>query len=141
MSFLSTIAKDFKSVFSWIGSAKGQAIIAAGESIVTTIDPALGGIFNLANSWISKVITTESLAAAAAQQTGTGVQKAAAVMAAMGPQISQYFPNATAVEIQNANNAIVAFLQAFGTTPNVPPVTLGSGVTLSGTVSTGPLGK
>jgi hypothetical protein len=117
MSFLSTIGKAFKSVFAWLGSPKGQAVITAGENVITSIDPALTGIVALANSWITKVITTETIAAAAGSQTGSGVQKAAAVMAAMQPEIAQYFPAATATEIGNANTAIVAFLNAFGTTP------------------------
>jgi hypothetical protein len=117
MSFLSTIGKDVKSVFAWLGSPKGQAVIATGEAVATTIDPSLTGIFTLANSWIQKVIETESLAAAAGEQTGSGTQKAAAVMSAMGPEISKYFPAATATEIANANTAIVAFLNAFDSPP------------------------
>lgn len=138
MSFLSAIGNDFKRVFSWIGSPKGQALISTGEAIATSIDPGLAGIFSLANSWMNKVLTTESLAAAAAQQTGSGTQKAAAVMVAMGPEISKYFPTATATEIANANNAIVAFLQAFNTVPALVP---GSGVTQAPVVSASPTGK
>lgn len=133
MNFLSRIGKDFKSVFNWLGSAKGQAVITAGEGVVTAVDPSLAGIFNLANSWITKVVTTETLAVAAGQQAGSSAQKAAAVITAMAPQITQYFPTATSVEINNANTAIVAFLNAFNTTatsggvvvnpPNVPQPT------------------
>ena len=123
MSFLSNIGKAFKSVFEWLGSAKGQTVISTAEGVVVAIDPALAGIVTLANSWIEKVITTESLAAAAGVQAGSGVQKAAAVMSAMQPQIAQYFPAATAAEISNANTAIVAFLNAFSTpaAPATPP--------------------
>lgn len=138
MSFLSTIATDFKRIFNWAGSAKGQAIIGTAEGIATSIDPGLAGIFSLANSWMNKVLTTESLAAAAAQQTGSGTQKAAAVMVAMGPEISKYFPTATATEIANANNAIVAFLQAFNTVPALVP---GSGVTNAPVIGSGIAGK
>jgi hypothetical protein len=119
MSFLSTIGKDFKAVFSWLSSAKGQAVIGTGEAVAEAFNPALSGVFTLANSWMTKVIETESLAAAAEAQTGTGVQKAAAVMAAMGPEISKYFPTATAAQIGTANTAIVAFLNAFET-PSTP---------------------
>jgi predicted aspartyl protease len=115
MSFLSTIGKDFKAVFGWLTSAKGQAVIQTGEAVAVAIDPGLQGILTLANSWIEKVITTETIAAAASEQNGTGVQKAAAVIAAMQPEISKYFPQATAAEIGVANAAIVAFLNAFNT--------------------------
>lgn len=142
MSFLSTIGKDIKSVFNWIGSSKGKTVIAAAEGVAETFDPALTGIINLANSWITKAITTESLAVAAGQQNGSSTQKAAAVMAAMGPEISQYFPAATATEISNANTAIVNFLNSFNTPSTVvAPLVPGSGVTQSPVVSASPAGK
>ena len=121
MRFLSAIATDFKRVFAWVGSPKGQAVITGVEGVILSVDPALSGIFSLANSWMNKVLTTESLAAAAGQQNGSGTQKASAVLVAMGPEISKYFPTATAAEISNANNAIVAFLQAFNTVPTLVP--------------------
>lgn len=115
MSFLSVIGKDIKSVFSWLGSPKGEALISTGEKVIETIDPALTGIVTLADSWIQKIIATESLAVAAGVQTGSGTQKAAAVLTAMQPEIAQYFPAATAAEIATANTAMVAFLNAFST--------------------------
>lgn len=115
MSFLSTIGKDIKAVFSWLGSPKGQAVIQTAGAVISTIDPALIGIVTLTESWITKVISTEALAVAAGQQTGSGATKAAAVLNAMQPEITKYFPNATATELQNANTALVAFLNALGT--------------------------
>lgn len=112
MSFLSTIGKDFKAVFSWLGSPKGQAVIQTGGAVAEALGAPVA-IVNLAESWIEKVITTETIAAAAGAQTGSGTQKAAAVMTAMQPQIAQYFPTATATQIASANTAIVAFLNAF----------------------------
>lgn len=114
MSFLSTIGKDFKAVFSWLGSPKGQAVIQTAGTVAVDLG-APAAIVNLAESWIEKVITTETIAAAAGEQTGSGVQKAAAVMTAMQPQIIQYFPAATAAQMATANTAIVAFLNAFET--------------------------
>lgn len=115
MSFLSTIGKDIKAVFSWLGSPKGQAVIQEAGAVVTAIDPALAGIVTLTESWITKIISTEALAVAAGVQTGSGVTKAAAVLNAIQPEITKYFPSATAVELQNANTALVAFLNALGT--------------------------
>jgi hypothetical protein len=120
MSFLSTIGKDIKSVFSWLGSPKGQAVIQTAGAVVATIDPALTGIVSLTESWITKVISTEALAAAAGEQTGSGATKAAAVLNAMQPEISKYFPAATSAELQNANTALVAFLNALGTPASTP---------------------
>lgn len=120
MSFLSAIAKPFTSIFSFLESPKGKALISTGEAVLTTIDPALAPVIALANSWFDKVVTTEQIAAAAGAQAGTGVQKAAAVISAMQPEIAKYFPTASAVEIGNANAAIVAFLNAFTSSPATP---------------------
>ena len=129
MSFLSAVGKDFKAVFSWLGSSKGQAVTGAVEGLAETAATALGagavvqaGI-NLINSWISKIVTTETLASAAGQQTGSGTQKAAAVLAAIGPELSQYFPATTAAQAQTINNALVLVLNTLGeaTAPTPPP--------------------
>jgi hypothetical protein len=95
MSFLSTFGKDFKAVFSWLGSPKGQATIATVEgasvAITTAVNPdagaALAGIEALVNAGLKQVVNSEALAAAAEQQTGTGAQKAAAAAVALAPQV------------------------------------------------------
>lgn len=115
MSFLSTIGKDIKGVFSWLGSSKGQTVIQTAGAVVVAIDPALAGIVSLTESWITKVISTEALAVAAGQQSGSSATKAAAVLNAMQPEITKYFPNSTAAQLQDANTALVAFLNALGT--------------------------
>lgn len=120
MSFLSTIGKDFKAVFSWLGSAKGQAVVTSVEGLGEAEATALGegavvqaGI-DLINSWLNKIITTETVAAAAAQQTGSGAQKSAAVLAAIGPELNQYFPGTTAAQAQTINTALVTVLNTLG---------------------------
>lgn len=115
MSFLATIAKDAREVFNWLGSPRGQAVVTTGAALLTAVDPALAGSVTLAESWIVKIVATETIAAAAGAQTGTGPQKAAAVLEAMTPEITKYFPNATVAQMQNANTALVAFLNAFET--------------------------
>ncbi len=95
MSFLSAIGKDFKAVFSWLGSAKGQATVASVETVAaavtTAVNPAAGatlvGVEALVNVGLKAVINAESTAAAAAAQAGTGPQKAAAAAAAVAPQV------------------------------------------------------
>lgn len=113
MSFLSTIGKDFKAVFSWLGSSKGQTTIAAVEAtatgVVTAINPgaglALAGVEALINTALKEVISIESVSAAAEQQTGSGAQKLAATLEAAAPQASAFLqsigvPAPTAVQIQ-----------------------------------------
>ena len=120
-SILQTIGKDAKSVFSWVGSAKGQAVIGAGEAAIEGVAPALTGVINLANTYITEAVKTEALAAAAGTQNGTGVQKLVAVTSAVTPQVLAYavaagLPTPTASQISAAANGIVAFLNAFEAT-------------------------
>jgi hypothetical protein len=119
MSFLSTLGADVKKVFDWLGSSKGQAVIAAGEGVVESVYPPATGIINLANTWLSEIIKSEGLAAGAAAQTGTGVQKAAIAINAVTPQAIAFaaahgLPAPDAEAISKANDALVAFLNAFG---------------------------
>lgn len=96
MSFLSTFGKDFKAVFAYLGSSRGQATIATVEgasvAITTAINPAAGaalaGIEALINGGLKQVISAEALAAAAEQQTGSGAQKAVAASVALAPQVA-----------------------------------------------------
>lgn len=116
-SVLSTIGADIKGVFTWIGSAKGQQVISAGEGAVETVFPQLTGIINLANQGLVEAVKIEALAAAAGEQTGSGVQKLAAVTSAITPTALAYaqqhgFPVPTATTIQNAANGLVAFINA-----------------------------
>lgn len=114
MSFLSTFGNDFKAVFAWIGSTKGQAVITTGEKLAEQIDPGATPVINLANSWMTQILTTQALAAAAEAQPGTGAQKAAAVIAAISPQVVSLFPAMNSAQITAANNSLVAFLDALG---------------------------
>lgn len=125
MSFKSVLAKigaDVKEVFAYIGSPQGQAVIAAGEGVVETVAPQLTGVINLANGFITEAAKTEALAAAAGAQTGSGVQKLNAVVAAVTPQVlafakSNGLPTPTSATIQAAANGIVAFLNALEAAP------------------------
>lgn len=95
-SFLSAVGKEFKTVFHWLASAQGQATIAGAETaataITTAINPAAGaalaGIEALVNAALKQVVSAETVAAAAEAQSGTGAQKAAAVIDAVSPQVS-----------------------------------------------------
>ena len=97
-SFMDHIGHAFKTVLSFIGSPRGQATVAAVEggadAIVGAINPAAGvallGIQNLINSGLRQAVQVETIAVAAEQQSGTGLQKAAAVTAALAPEISAF---------------------------------------------------
>jgi hypothetical protein len=120
MSFLSGLkvfGQDIVKVFAWTQSPKGQAVVAAGEAVVETALPVSVPIINLANEWFAKAYQVESLAVAASQATGTGADKAAIAIQTITPQILQYAQEEglqprTAAQIQAANTAIVAFINA-----------------------------
>ena len=127
MSWLGTVGKDIKAIFSWLGSTKGQNLVAAGEAVAESVGfPA--AIINVTNYWLGKVMTIESVAAAAGQQEGSGTTKAAAVLADVTPQViaiakANGLPVPTADNISKANDALVAFLNALGATSTVTPAT------------------
>jgi hypothetical protein len=148
MSWLSILGNDVKKVFGWLGSPKGQAILSAGEGIVEVVDPALDGVINLTNTWLQEIFKAQALAAAASANATGGVQKSAMVLNTVAPQViafatAQGLPIPTGVELQNANNALVAFLNALGggstaiaATPATPATPVSS---VKAQVSTGSL--
>ena len=120
-SVLSVIGADAKKVFNWIASPKGQAVIHTGEGVAEAIDPGLTGLINLAETYMQEIIKTEALATAAGSQSGSGVQKSAAVVAAVTPSVVAYakaagLPNPTADQISKAADAMVAFLNSLAAT-------------------------
>ena len=127
MSFLSTFGKDFKAVFSWLGSSKGQATVAGVEGVteaaatVAGAGAPVGAALTLINTWGTEIIKTEALAAAAEVQNGTGEQKAAAVMTAVEPAIqfaaANGLPAPNAANAKIINDALVTALNALGASP------------------------
>lgn len=126
MSFLATVGKDFKAIFAWLGSTKGQAVVSGIEGTAEAVATAVGaGVvvqagIDLVNKWLAEIMKVESLSAAAAEQTGSGVQKAAAVIAAITPTAtafaaSQGLPAPTAASLNTINTALVTALNAIGT--------------------------
>jgi hypothetical protein len=120
MSFLSGLkvfGTDVEKAFAWFGSPKGQAVVAAGESTVEALIPASVPIVNLFNVWAAKAYNIESLAVAAGKATGSGPDKAVAVLTAVTPDVLQYAQESglsarTAAQIQTANSALVTFINA-----------------------------
>jgi hypothetical protein len=130
MSFLSAIGKDFKAVFSFLGSPVGKAVVGVVETGVEAAVPATTRVFNLVNNWMSEIIKVETLATAASQQTGSGAIKAAAVINSLTPEILQFaktngYPIPGAAQIAIINTALVTVLNTLGstTTPVTPSTT------------------
>jgi hypothetical protein len=118
MSFLSAFGSDVKKVFAWIGTPAAQTVIGTGEAVVESLVPAATGIITLANTWMQEIIKTEAIAAAAGQQNGSGVQKSAAVINALTPEVLAFasankLPVPDSATIQKASDALVLFLNAF----------------------------
>ena len=126
-SVLETIGGDVKKVFAFLGSPKGQAIVTAGEGLVEDVDPALTGVFNIANNWLTEIFKTQALATAAGVTPGeSSEQKAAAAIAAAGPQLIAYcaqngLPAPTASTLKLANDGLVQFLNAIGAPSTAAP--------------------
>jgi hypothetical protein len=122
-SFLSAVGNDAKAVFTWLGSSKGQttitAVEAAAAGVTTEINPVAGaalvGIENLINLALKQVVSAETVAAAAAQQSGTGAQKSAAVIEAVSPQVSSVLTSLgvkqpAATEVQSISQTVATAL-------------------------------
>jgi hypothetical protein len=135
MSFLSAVGKDAKAFFSWFGSAKGQAIVKTGEGLVQAAanvagigQPVQAGL-NLVNTWMGEILQTEVIATAAAQQNGSGEQKAAAVVAAMTPQLMSFLQGqnitseAATAKAKTISDALVLVLNTLGTDAATPTST------------------
>jgi hypothetical protein len=121
-SVLDKIGEDAKEVFGFLSSAKGQAALAAGEGIVEAIVPGTAGAITLANTWLMEIIKTQTLATSAGAEAGSSTQKAALAIQAVAPQALQFaqvngLPAPTAAKLQAANDALVAFLNAFSVEP------------------------
>lgn len=111
MSFLSAIVKVPGAVFHWLGSPKGQAVLQTGGAVAVALGaPAI--VVQTAESWITKILTVEQVAESAGAQNGTGLQKSAAVLSLMMPELLKNFPDLPAENIQKANDALVAFMNA-----------------------------
>lgn len=109
MSFLSAIVKVPGAIFHWLASDKGKAVIGAAETVAIAVGaPAI--VVNLVGSWIDKILTIEQVAEGAGAQSGTGAQKAAAVIAAITPELLKDFPDLPVANIKAINDALVVVL-------------------------------
>lgn len=120
MSFwsgLKVFGKDIVKVFAWAGSPKGQQVIGTGEGVLEAVLPITIPIVTLFNSWFQKAYVVEGLAVAAGQAKGSGLDKASLAIQTITPQVLDYAAQEglkprTAQQIQAANDAVVAFINA-----------------------------
>ena len=117
MTGLVAFGHKLESIFSWMTSPKGQQVIATGEAIVEAVVPVSIPLIDLFNEWAKKAFTIEALAVSASQSTGSGTDKEALAIASITPQVLAYAQQEglsprTAAQIQAANTALVAFINA-----------------------------
>jgi hypothetical protein len=134
VSFLSTIGKDFKAVFAFLGSSKGQAIVAGTENLVevgaTVVGvgaPVTAGI-NLLNTWMGEIVKAQALgeAAAATGTTSGNLAKASSVLTAMVPQVAAFAQTqglsaTSAANLNLINTSLVTALTALGSATTAAP--------------------
>ena len=94
--------------------------------MLEAIDPALDGVVTLTNTWLQEIYKAQALAVAASAGATGGAQKSALVLNAMTPQVlaflkSQGLAPANSTQLQAANDALVAFLNALGSTATPAP--------------------
>jgi hypothetical protein len=94
-SFLSAVGHGFVDVFKWLGSKQGQETVNSAEVLAAGIGTVIGGpgvgaaivgVETLVNAGLKQIIAVEAGAAAVGAQSGTGAQKASAVIAYLTPQ-------------------------------------------------------
>lgn len=118
-SFLSAVGHGFVDVFKWLGSTQGQTTVTTVEgaavAVGTAINPGIGasiaGVEGLVNLALKQILSMEASAAAVGAQSGTGAQKAAAVIATLSPQSSALLQSLgvkepTADQVQSLATAI-----------------------------------
>lgn len=118
-SFLSAVGHDFVSVFHYLGSPSGQAIVTGAEAVVNAtvgaVNPAilagLTGVETLINNGLKQALNMEAAAAAVGAQSGTGPQKSAAVIASLAPQVGIFLQsvgvsNPTSTQVETLSTAL-----------------------------------
>lgn len=128
MSFLSTVGKDIKGVFAWLGTPTGQAVVTSAETAIELACPAATGAIALINAWGTEAIKVETLAVAASATTGSSATKAAAVISTMTPQVLAWaatngYPVPNSTQITAINTAVVNVLNLLGAPATTAPTT------------------
>jgi len=128
-SWLAVIGRGFKGVFAFLGSPVGKAAVGFVERGIELAVPEATGLINIANTYLTEVIKTETLAAAAGAQEGSNVQKAAIAIFGVTPQalafaVEHGLEPPTAADIQRGVDLMVEFANLFK--PKALPAPAGS---------------
>jgi hypothetical protein len=127
MSFLTTVGKDIKSVFSWLGSTKGQAVVQTAEGAAEVVATAAGvggpvaAGLGLLNNWMGEAVKLQAMGEAAGATPASNPIKAAAVISTMEPELlsflqaNGYVTTNVGAQAASINTAAVALLNALGT--------------------------
>lgn len=116
---------SFTSILSEIGTGL-KKFFAAGVTAATAAEPLVDSLFpgvaTLFNSVVTEVGNAEAAAIAAGAQSGTGAQKLAAVVQASEQAFVAWaeknsYATPSQTEIQDAVNAVVAFVNSLSATP------------------------
>jgi hypothetical protein len=119
-SFLSSVGHKAEVVLKYVASPAGQKTVQIAEAAAVTVGTAVGGpalgasiagVELLINKAFTGVINMEATAAALGAQSGTGLQKGAAVAAALSPQVEQLlktlgYDNPTADQVELIANQV-----------------------------------
>lgn len=121
-SVLDKIGEDAKDVFSFLTSAKGEAITTDVEEGIEALVPGATGAITVFNNWFTEILKTQALATAAGAATGSDAQKAALVLQAITPQAVQFaqvngLSAPTAKTLDSVNSLLVQALNAFTVAP------------------------
>ncbi len=97
-------------------------VAVAAEPIIAVAFPAISGLFNMT---VSLATGAEAAAVAAGAQGNTGAAKSALIISALETYITQEatalgIKAPTTAQVQTWINAVVAALNAFEASPNVP---------------------
>lgn len=118
-SILSGVGHFAEAVLNWLGSPVGQGTVNLIESGIETFVPATAGAINLFDIFAKEAVKIEVIGTAAASQPGqSSTQKAAAVLANVGPEVinfaEQYgLQQPTADELKKMNDLAVEWLNLF----------------------------
>lgn len=148
-SFLSAIGHGAQGVLKYLGSDRGQKTIQVAEAAAVTIGTAVGGpglgagiagIELLINKGLAGVLGMEATAAALGAQSGTGVQKGAAVAAGLEPLAEKLikdlgYANPTISQVELITSTVAKALADIVNA--VPPPAALTGPAASASVSTG----
>ena len=140
-SVLSQIGHGFLEALKFLGSSGGQKVTQAVETAAVVVADAEGGptagaivtgVNTLFNNAIVSVVHMEASASAVAAQSGTGLQKAAGVIATLTPQVETFLTDIVGIKqptedqinkvANTLSQSVVDVFNSIPASPTAPPV-------------------